>query len=798
MFCARMINKFLFVALVTLTVVSSKAQSYFPETGPEALYQRALDTRSRLNVLCLALQSGYEDFSTLAYFRFARGAKIMTAYLTNGETGESDLRGEYPFKLAAIRREEAAQAMEYLDGAAFFLNFPDIAAARDSATIRAVWHSDTLQLRLMKLVSDYRPDIIILSRDWGWGENSLRWKMFQDDLLSAVKKLEPPKSSKELGQVMGMYRWGVERIWAPANSGDSDKTPGVALPVENQHPIWKKSYAALGEEAAQHYSSLKAQRAMWMSRLTPIGLSEIVYNLVYPQTKSRVKTIDQNLPRAVAPSLRWTEQALQTLTTPILKTQGASLKGPKAKALLVQVTAIMDTLDVNIAQSRLLESNERKILLQWKLGLENLRTSLLGVKVLYTLSNSILTQRQVTMFRVDGVLGIPPGGVTEIFFPFVDQGWIINEALEKRLPLQLRKEFRWISPAKLEYNLPHDQYGLSQSSVGSTIMFFIIHKGAKREESFVHRTVLKMSYAPRFVAEILTPIVRAIPSEQVLMKLTNYSRDGVRDRIYAGDSLVSSTTVFFRLNAKDQSHLDTLRLTWKRSLQDGTYPIPVYIGQDVVGQFAARKFETKVDSSKRIALITEIEDSPTAEALRRLGLRWRKIQTKLDRTLDISSDEIVIVDQKALTLQPQLSHKKEELEQFVTKGGHLIVLAQDADMWNKMPFALIDGITLKLATNFDENTQLDVDSTQALLSHPNVIARDDWSNWLYRKGHNIVSGQALDNAIIPIKTTDGQNPLLITWKKGLGRVTYVDLALQPQLMNVHPGAFRLLANLLSN
>ncbi|MBI3586902.1 MAG: hypothetical protein HY088_07225, partial [Ignavibacteriales bacterium] len=111
---------------------------------------------------------------------------------------------------------------------------------------------------------------------------------------------------------------------------------------------------------------------------------------------------------------------------------------------------------------------------------------------------------------------------------------------------------------------------------------------------------------------------------------------------------------------------------------------------------------------------------------------------------------------------------------------------------------LIDGITLKLATNFDENTQLDVDSTQALLSHPNVIARDDWSNWLYRKGHNIVSGQALDNAIIPIKTTDGQNPLLITWKKGLGRVTYVDLALQPQLMNVHPGAFRLLANLLSN
>ncbi|MBI3579181.1 MAG: hypothetical protein HY089_07215, partial [Ignavibacteriales bacterium] len=87
-----------------------RAQPYFPETGPEALYQRALDSKSRLNVLCLSLQPGYEDFSTLAYLRFARGAKVMTAYLTNGEAGESDVRSEYPFKLAAIRREEAAQA----------------------------------------------------------------------------------------------------------------------------------------------------------------------------------------------------------------------------------------------------------------------------------------------------------------------------------------------------------------------------------------------------------------------------------------------------------------------------------------------------------------------------------------------------------------------------------------------------------------------------------------------------------------------------------------------------------------
>ncbi len=391
--------------------------------------------------------------------------------------------------------------------------------------------------------------------------------------------------------------------------------------------------------------------------------------------------------------------------------------------------------------------------------------------------------------------GISPGGTTEIFFPFVEQGWIVNEAIAKRLPLQLHKDFRLISPAQLEYNTPHDQYGLTQSSVGSTIMVFIIHKGAKREESFVHRTILKMLYAPRFVTEILTPIVRAIPSEQILVKLTNHSRDGVRDRVYVSDSLASSNTGPFRLNIKDQSHLDTLKLTWKRPLQDGTYAIPVIIGQDVVGRFAARKFEAKVDSNKRITLITGIDDSPTEEALRRLGVHWKKIQTEQKTTLDFSATDVIIIDRRALTFQPQWYNSKKELEQFVAKGGHLIVLTQDAEVWNEKP--LIDGMTLKPSSTIDEITQLSVDSSQALLSNPNRITGDDWTNWLYRKGHNTVSGQALGNAAIPIKTTDGQNPILITWKRGLGKITYVDLALQPQFMNIHPGAFRLLANLLS-
>ena len=72
------------------------SKSYFPETGRNAIYQSSIDLRRNLKVLSISMQPGQEDLSGLAYFRLGLGAKIMGAYITNGEGGESDIRGEYP------------------------------------------------------------------------------------------------------------------------------------------------------------------------------------------------------------------------------------------------------------------------------------------------------------------------------------------------------------------------------------------------------------------------------------------------------------------------------------------------------------------------------------------------------------------------------------------------------------------------------------------------------------------------------------------------------------------------------
>jgi len=51
---------------------------------------------------------------------------------------------------------------------------------------------------------------------------------------------------------------------------------------------------------------------------------------------------------------------------------------------------------------------------------------------------------------------------------------------------------------------------------------------------------------------------------------------------------------------------------------------------------------------------------------------------------------------------------------------------------------------------------------------------------------------------LPVREKHSGKPLIVSLTDGKGKQTYVDLALGHQWMNIHPGAYRLLANLISN
>ena len=783
---------FVFLLLVALSSIASA--QYFPRTGRAAIYQRSLDVRGRLNVLSIALRPGYEDLETLAYFRLGQGAQIVSAFVTNGEAGESDVRGEYPNQFAAKRRAEASEAIRTLDGGALFLNMPDIVATSDSNHVRSIWRADTLRNRLVRLISDFHPDIILVARDWLGGTNSPQRQVLQGEVHRVVRQLASGNVANVFAGVGPIAPWKVPRVLV-----DDGARTGARASVEHLHPIWKKSFRQIGDEAAHKYASIATQRRMWLADAFGGTTADMAirYRQLYPAGKGSLKQVDQDLPGLLPSTMAEMGKGIAALTNATLKGESRIRDAAgNSQDILVGLSQALAPLDRFLRQVLQLSPEEKKIGLQWKGAMEELRLALLGVDVRYTIDETVLTERQLARLKIDTITGIRPGGRAYLYFPLVDEkGWIVNETPYKQLGLSFHRDIRLLSPQKLEYDLPASIYGIQRSVVGNVFPVYVIHEGAKAEESFVARIDIPITFAPRFTAETLTPVVRVIRGERLAIELTNNSRDGVRDSVAVDDSLVFSSKKEFRLNAKGGTHRDTLILEWKRTLSEGTYSIPVKISGTTVAAFAARRFNLKVDESKHVALFTGVEASPTAEALRRLGVSYQSFGTAPQRIDDLAGFQVVIIDRRAMTLDPSLQVCRPVLEQFVQRGGHLIILAQDAGTWNARP--LIDNLSLKQATTFNEETAVDADSSSRMLTSPNEIHHDDWTNWLFQRSYNLVSGRALESAVIPVKTAQERAPLVIQWKRGAGTLTYTDLALQPQFLNVHAGACRLLANLIS-
>lgn len=760
----------------------TKSTTYFPETGPEAIYQRAVDVRSRLQVLSIALQPGFEDLAALAYFRFARGAKITSAYVTNGEAGESDLRAEYPHQLAAVRRVEAASALRVLGGEVYFLNLPDLAAVVDTTELRQQWPRDSVQYRLMRLISTIRPDVILIAADRESRGQSIRWEGLRQDVLRAVEKLSYPTSGRMPRELPPFPLWSVGRVLVEDGS-----ERGLSFPLQDVHPLWKKSYETIGNDAAAQYASLSIQRSLWQQTRR--------YQAIHPRNLAALRRPDQGLPQAVPAALKPLADQIDALTRPYVQSPGKVNAPQRSSRVLTQLADLIDAVDVQLARAYESQAAERKVLLQWKEGLENLRLALLGVTVRYTNTEYVLTDNQITYFAIDTVTGLSANGTTEILFPAVGRGWILNEALENRFPLKLKEAYRLVVQDAKPYLLPHGQYGLQEHSLFRPFYVFIIHKAARREENFVHRTVVPFQFAPRFTIEVLTPIVYTVPDERLIVRLTNNSRDGVRDTLHANDVRVISSRHMFRLSQKGASQTDTLLLNWPAPLPEGSYLMPLKIGEDSVAQYVVRSFSVRVDSTKRIGVIPGVSSSPTLDALRRLRLPARTIAVSGNLSEQLRDLDVLLIDQRVWTLVPDIRERSAEIEEFARRGGHVVVLPQDDRTWNARP--ILGGITLERSLALSTQSSVVIDHSHPVLRTLNDLTGEDWSFWLYRLGYNTVRLDPATDWEVHLKERRTGTPLVVSKPVGQGRFSYIDLDLQHQWLNIHAGALRLLANILA-
>lgn len=208
------------------------------------------------------------------------------------------------------------------------------------------------------------------------------------------------------------------------------------------------------------------------------------------------------------------------------------------------------------------------------------------------------------------------------------------------------------------------------------------------------------------------------------------------------------------------------------------------------------------------------------EALRQLGLRVTELKGDDLAATDLEGFTTIVLGVRAYT-DPATRAQQARLMRFVEDGGHLVVqLSRNEfnvsgaisrsvmgpgtrDGAGDSPFAPYPAsVTTQRVT--DENAFVRaLVPAHPLLSSPNLICPADWQGWVQERGLQLL--EARDpryTELLASEDTFPENPgekrgLLVEARVGRGTWTYVGLGLFRQLPAGVPGAYRLLANLVS-
>jgi hypothetical protein len=596
------------------------------------------------------------------------------------------------------------------------------------------------------------------------------------ELVLKATRIAGDKSARSDTAKLGP--WSVSRIYV-----ETSWEPGAKQTTYDAiHPAWKTSYRSIASEAVREYRSLRLQRLGWVTD------ADRRYSLIYPRGALVPRSMLDGLPSV---SLRL--QSLASFIGKLARKEFRKLRTPS----LSEVAWAIDSVDASLVRSRRMGAEEDyRLLAAWKNGLEELRCSLLDVNVDCFMSDSLLTQNQLFYLRFQGLSSRASKGANRVFFPgAIDHSWGVNETADYQFPFQSPQEFRVLTPGKMDYTFPPSQFGIAQSTLRTRFSYIIFHQDSSRERAFIYRGEALIQPGPRRSFELLTPIVRAIDRAPVVFRLVNISRDAFRQKISIQDSLVNSVAKEVSLSRKDEVLVDTLFLSFPAGLKPGDYPMSLTLASSAIGTFIARSFEAKTDHVSRVGLITSMDDSPVAQAMSRLQLAWSVIDTSLSTTTQLASFNVIVMDRDALVGVSSLGAWGVQLREWVENGGHLVVLPQLAFSGRSLPFA--PGEAFRRSPLLPPSASMTTDTAKATFHAPNPILPEDWNDWVVARSFGSVVVAPGRPAFVLVRSSETDAHLVVDLPEGKGHITLVALDLVSQLLNLHPGAHRLLANLLT-
>jgi LmbE family N-acetylglucosaminyl deacetylase len=223
-----------------------------------------------------------------------------------------------------------------------------------------------------------------------------------------------------------------------------------------------------------------------------------------------------------------------------------------------------------------------------------------------------------------------------------------------------------------------------------------------------------------------------------------------------------------------------------------------YLYRDAVA--SVRGIDVKIAPGLKVGYVMGVGDD-VPSGLAQIGVDVTLLSEQDLATGNLSRFDTVITGTRAYAVREDLKTYNHRLLEYVKGGGNLIVL------YNTQEFVpnLYAPYPAKLTAGAEEVSEEDspveiLAPNDRVLTTPNRITKADFDNWVEQRGSKF--WDEWDPQYTPLIATwdKGQQPQKGGWlqaKYGKGHYTYFAYAFHRQLPYGVPGAYRLLANLLS-
>lgn len=787
-----------------------------------------------------------ERSAFLAYYALGHGSRTSTAIANRGEGGQNSLGNEYVHLLGVLRTRELAVSADVINVRLNILNqgfgdpIWDFGFSKSVEETVELWGGDHALGLYVKALRAERPDVVYPSFDNVPSQHG-HHRAANVLTVEAFRLAADPNAFPEHFEE-GLHPWQPRKLYLPV--GEAEAT--VTIPVGEYNPIYGRTYEQLGEESRYMHISQN------MGREYPYGPSYGYMKLIdsVVEVADKEESVFDGLPYNVADlaaelpegqvelakALHDVQAKLDATVDSFPSFEDAARNAHDALVTVRATLAMIEEADL---------PQETKIDLQHRLRVKEeqlAKVSLVGASIHPTITvedPEVVRGQQfkVTVSTFNGGNMTLQNVVTELIAP---EGWIVepvatpktvtvghNETAHHEYLVTITEDAEFFNPYDNRATLGKEdpfRAKLSYTLAGSRVTQDVL------PDAYV--AVLPDYSVSTNPANAIVNTLKPGESVEVQVSVRNYLQEASSGviRLKAPEGWkIEPAEAPFTFENKGETASATFQVTPPAGLSTDDYTVVAeavsdvgysshnvhvidyeHIGRTYLVEDATvvlRAFPLAVAPVKVGYVASGFDSVP--EALRLMGVDVTLLTEEDLLFGDLNRFDTIVVGIYAYGVRPDLDSANPRLLEWVRNGGNMVVLNHRfSDNWKDettAPYFLRLGRPSIEWRVTDETAPVEIlVPDHPVVNWPNKIEDSDWDHWVKDRGFHFPMEWSDEYVELFAMTDPGEehrrdelkgNTL---WARyGEGTYLYSSLIWYFQLDELVPGAFRMMANFIS-